>query len=173
MFNAIPDILLLKTATIPKTSSGKIQRHACRAGFLDGSLNVVGSTANSQQTDLLQLQVEVEDSGKQVQTSADQQPSSEKNESQTDQKSLKRVFTKEEIETKLVSELARYLKVSPDEIDIQEPFTAYGLVSWIALDMTSQLSKWIGCDLEPTVLWEYPNIEMLTQYLVAKCQELH
>ncbi|MDT9187519.1 MAG: fatty acyl-AMP ligase [Limnospira sp. PMC 894.15] len=33
--------LLLKPGTIPKTSSGKIQRHACRAGFLAGTLEVV------------------------------------------------------------------------------------------------------------------------------------
>lgn len=33
--------LLLKPGTIPKTSSGKIQRHACRAGFLAGTLDVV------------------------------------------------------------------------------------------------------------------------------------
>ncbi|MGL4593402.1 MAG: aminotransferase class I/II-fold pyridoxal phosphate-dependent enzyme [Thermoguttaceae bacterium] len=32
-------IILVKMGSIPKTSSGKIQRHACRAGFLDGSLN--------------------------------------------------------------------------------------------------------------------------------------
>ncbi len=35
-------ILLLKTGSIPKTSSGKIRRHTCKQGFLDGSLNVVG-----------------------------------------------------------------------------------------------------------------------------------
>jgi len=34
-------ISLLKTGSILKTSSGKIQRHGCRAGFLDGSLDVV------------------------------------------------------------------------------------------------------------------------------------
>jgi len=34
-------VVLLKTGSIPKTSSGKIQRHACRAGFLAGSLNSV------------------------------------------------------------------------------------------------------------------------------------
>ena len=33
--------LLLKPGTLPKTSSGKIQRHACRAGFLAGTLNVI------------------------------------------------------------------------------------------------------------------------------------
>lgn len=37
-----PDvILLLKAGSIPKTSSGKIQRHACRQGYESGSLSVV------------------------------------------------------------------------------------------------------------------------------------
>jgi natural product biosynthesis luciferase-like monooxygenase protein len=36
-------VLLLKTAGIPKTSSGKIQRSACRQGFLEESLPVVGA----------------------------------------------------------------------------------------------------------------------------------
>lgn len=35
-------ILLLRTGSIHKTSSGKIQRQACRASFLDGSLELVG-----------------------------------------------------------------------------------------------------------------------------------
>ena len=33
--------VLVKTGSIPKTSSGKIRRHACQAEFLTGSLNVV------------------------------------------------------------------------------------------------------------------------------------
>ncbi|MGB8699916.1 MAG: fatty acyl-AMP ligase [Thermosynechococcaceae cyanobacterium] len=37
----VSSIVLLKTGSIPKTSSGKIQRHACRAGFLTGSLNAI------------------------------------------------------------------------------------------------------------------------------------
>ncbi|MBA3947173.1 MAG: amino acid adenylation domain-containing protein [Herpetosiphonaceae bacterium] len=36
-------VVLLKPGGIPKTSSGKIQRHACRAGFLAGSLEVISS----------------------------------------------------------------------------------------------------------------------------------
>ena len=34
-------ITLIKAGSIPKTSSGKIQRHACRQGFLNGTLEVV------------------------------------------------------------------------------------------------------------------------------------
>lgn len=36
-------VVLLKPGSIPKTSSGKIQRHACRDGFLAGNLSVVGT----------------------------------------------------------------------------------------------------------------------------------
>ncbi len=36
------EIVLLRAGSIPKTSSGKIQRHACRDGYLAGTLKVVG-----------------------------------------------------------------------------------------------------------------------------------
>jgi acyl-CoA synthetase (AMP-forming)/AMP-acid ligase II len=34
--------VLIKTGTIPKTSSGKIQRHLCKTKYLDGSLDLIG-----------------------------------------------------------------------------------------------------------------------------------
>lgn len=40
-------IVLLKTASIPKTPSGKIQRYACKEGFLDSTLNTVGVWTNN------------------------------------------------------------------------------------------------------------------------------
>jgi acyl-CoA synthetase (AMP-forming)/AMP-acid ligase II len=54
--------VLLKTGSIPKTSSGKIQRHACRTGFLAGSLNVVEDWSEHPQAKarFLHLQAEVE-----------------------------------------------------------------------------------------------------------------
>ena len=60
-------IVLLKTGSIPKTSSGKIQRHACKAGYLDSSLNSVGeyqstvnqSTVISQQSTVSSQQLSV------------------------------------------------------------------------------------------------------------------
>ena len=36
-------VVLIKPGSIPKTSSGKIQRRACKAKFLDGNLSVIGS----------------------------------------------------------------------------------------------------------------------------------
>jgi acyl-CoA synthetase (AMP-forming)/AMP-acid ligase II len=36
------ELVLIKPGYIPKTTSGKIQRHACRQGYLDGTLNRIG-----------------------------------------------------------------------------------------------------------------------------------
>ena len=50
-------VALLKTGSIPKTSSGKIQRRACQSMFLDGSLNTVAQWQQSQipETDITDL----------------------------------------------------------------------------------------------------------------------
>lgn len=50
-------VALLKTGSIPKTSSGKIQRSACRSMFLDGSLNAVAQWQQSEipETDITDL----------------------------------------------------------------------------------------------------------------------
>jgi acyl-CoA synthetase (AMP-forming)/AMP-acid ligase II len=45
---AAHDVVLLKAGTIPKTSSGKIQRHAARAGYLAGTLETLYSSARAQ-----------------------------------------------------------------------------------------------------------------------------
>jgi hypothetical protein len=40
----VHNVVLVKSGTISRTSSGKIQRHACRANFESGQLAVVGSS---------------------------------------------------------------------------------------------------------------------------------
>src|SRR5262249_40273232 len=39
----VREVLLLRTGTLPKTSSGKIQRHAVRQGYLAGTLELIAS----------------------------------------------------------------------------------------------------------------------------------
>jgi len=54
--------VLVKTASIPKTSSGKIQRSACRTAFLNGTLNVVEDWSEDpwQKANFRDLQTDVE-----------------------------------------------------------------------------------------------------------------
>ncbi|MEO0802324.1 MAG: AMP-binding protein [Cyanobacteria bacterium J06642_2] len=56
-------VLLLKPGSILKTSSGKIQRQACRAGFLDDSLNAIASwRAATEETNISHLKSTAESS---------------------------------------------------------------------------------------------------------------
>src|SRR6185312_12665825 len=40
-------VVLIKPRSIPRTSSGKIQRHACRAKYLNGELEIIASASRS------------------------------------------------------------------------------------------------------------------------------
>ncbi|MEO1427758.1 MAG: fatty acyl-AMP ligase [Cyanobacteria bacterium J06633_8] len=54
--------VLIKTGSIPKTSSGKIQRYACKNAFLNGSLNVLQDWSEnpSQKANFRNLQTDVQ-----------------------------------------------------------------------------------------------------------------
>jgi acyl-CoA synthetase (AMP-forming)/AMP-acid ligase II len=46
-------VLLVKTGTVPKTSSGKIQRQTCRQHFLNNTLNLLTSEKSPKLTALI------------------------------------------------------------------------------------------------------------------------
>ena len=74
-------ILLLKPGSIPKTSSGKIQRRACRAGFLAGCLDVVWDWSMNPQSKVKfrHLLAEIESLEQQLLPSKQQQCGSARN----------------------------------------------------------------------------------------------
>src|SRR5438105_4880258 len=50
-------------------------------------------------------------------------------------------------------------------IDIHMPFSSYGLSSKDAVILAGELEVWLKQQLSPTLIYEYPNIEALAQYL--------
>ncbi|MGB3535371.1 MAG: acyl carrier protein [Microcoleaceae cyanobacterium] len=66
----------------------------------------------------------------------------------------------------LVNQIAERLGLEPDEIDIDEDFADYGLNSIEAVNLSGDLENILGRRLPPTILWDYPNIHELSQYLV-------
>ncbi|MDJ0572420.1 MAG: AMP-binding protein, partial [Pleurocapsa sp. MO_192.B19] len=138
-------VVLLKTGSIPKTSSGKIQRHACKAGYLDSSLNTVGEYKSA---------VGVQGLPTDIQSVVHQQPSHQIINQKQDN-----------IQNWLVENLAQRLGIPVSEIDINEPFASSGLDSAAAVSLSADLEDWLDIKLSPTLVYDYPNIVELAVYL--------
>ena len=71
------------------------------------------------------------------------------------------------IEVWLVSKLSERLGIEPTEIDIREPLASYGLGSTEAVSLAGELAEWLGQQLPPALVYEYPTIELLARHLAA------
>lgn len=77
-------------------------------------------------------------------------------------------FSAVNIQTWLASYLAHLLEVEPNEVDIKIPFERYGLDSAAVIGLTGDMEEWLGFELDPTLLYDYPTIETLSQHLVEE-----
>ena len=71
----------------------------------------------------------------------------------------------EAIQGWLIDKLAEVLEIEPNQIDVRQNFEEYGLESAEAINLSGDLEDYLGRRLPPTLLWDYQNIEALTQYL--------
>ncbi len=74
-----------------------------------------------------------------------------------------------EIYTWLTNRIAAVLNISPEEVNVTIPFDRYGLESADVVGVTADLEDWLGCSIDdPTLMYEYPTIDELTQYLATR-----
>ncbi len=158
-------IALYKPGSLPKTSSGKIQRSACRTAYLSEAMTPVAEWRESS----VNVQ-EIQQSAQAMlaKLSAGANGSAKSADSNHSMPLEGQSLTREAIQNWMVANLALYLNVPPETVDISEPFSHYGLDSSVALSLTAELSDWISQKLEPTIFWEYPSIEALAHYLGDK-----
>ena len=70
-----------------------------------------------------------------------------------------------EIQAWLISHLAEALEIKPEEIDVKAPFDRYGLDSYVAVNLVGELEEWLGCELSPTLPYDYTTVESLARHL--------
>jgi acyl transferase domain-containing protein/acyl-CoA synthetase (AMP-forming)/AMP-acid ligase II/acyl carrier protein len=137
-------VALLRPGSIPKTSSGKIRRRACRALFLDGQLEVVGEWSAAAKPS-----IEPVTAAAAITASAEH--------------ALEHAV----IEAWLGVQISRRLKIPAASIDPREAFSRYGLDSLAAVELSGELERWLGRHLPPTLLYDFPSIRLLAAHLTA------
>jgi acyl transferase domain-containing protein/acyl-CoA synthetase (AMP-forming)/AMP-acid ligase II/acyl carrier protein len=137
-------ILLVKAGSIPKTSSGKIRRSACKAEFISGGLSVVGEWTRK---------VEEADWNGTNQAFEDQAASPRDDR------------TAKALRSWLIARIAARLGAKTNAIDINKPFAGYGLDSVAAIQLAADLEERLGHTVSPTLVYQYPSIETLARHL--------
>ena len=68
----------------------------------------------------------------------------------------------------LIAYLADLLDMQPNEIEVKVPFERYGLSSAEGAVLIGDLEAWVGYKLVPTLVYEYPTIEALSQHIAEE-----
>jgi amino acid adenylation domain-containing protein len=138
-------VLLLKTGSIPKTSSGKIQRHACRVSFLDGRLDVVGSSIleHSYSTGSVnrltrEALLAIEPESRHLR-----------------------------LESYLQEQVAKVLKIVPSQLHLEHPLSSLGFDSLMAIELKNGIETSLGVVLPMTRFLQGDSIAQITRELLA------
>lgn len=168
-------IVLIKPGSLPKTSSGKVQRRGSRESYLDGSLTIIyewrldqDQFPDSQAAGSTDTNEPITIAGIETQNSFEQAKTTEVAAESTPKVNDMPMITAENIQDWLVAHVAQALKINSRRIDIRAPFAQYGMDSAQAISLTADLEDWLGRSIVPTVVYDYPTIETLAHYLAGE-----
>ncbi|WP_198299647.1 non-ribosomal peptide synthetase [Tumebacillus avium] len=146
-------VVLIKPASIPKTSSGKIQRHLCKERFLHGGLEVLlqssldGRTAkgDGQETEAAEL------NGEQLLAIAaeDRQAA---------------------LEAYLLEKAAGVLKIHSKQLSTDQSLNAVGLDSLMAVELKNEVEEGFGVVLPLARLLDGPSVSELAEVVLAQVE---
>ncbi len=150
--------VLIKPASMLKTSSGKVQRRACKEGFLNKSLDAVYEwTLSVEENPLPPASTE------EYIVEQDATPDAQSQE--------RALWTKEAIQSWLVTQIAERLRINQRDIDIRAPLAYYGMDSVQAVSLSADLETLLGREVPPTLAYDYPTIDALARYLAGESSD--
>ncbi|MCA1566105.1 MAG: condensation domain-containing protein, partial [Acidobacteria bacterium] len=136
-------VVLIRTGSIPKTSSGKIQRHSCRAGFLSDNLAVIESSI------------------------LDDAVAEEGQDKLTREALLAFDIVQREalLEADLLRQVARVLQMAPAQLQPAQPLDTLGLDSLMAVELKNYVEE-LGVNISMVnFLQGYTISELATEIL--------
>lgn len=132
----VAGVALIRQGTIAKTSSGKIQRNACRRAFVAGKLEVEFEWRETAKADQVEA-AEGKANGHRRDTDSP--------------------------EVWLQTKLAALLRVGVGEIDVNQPITRYGLDSLMVVELSHSIEEKFGVAIPLATLFESVSIVELCE----------
>src|ERR1051326_626697 len=138
------DIVLVKLGTIPKTSSGKIQRYACREAFLHGALDIVARRTD-RRTDRKRTEPECEPA-------------------------IPNLSDKQAVELWLRAQVAAKLNIDSQKIDAGQPLLRYGLDSLMSVELAHTIETNLGVPVPLNVFLQGASVTELATHVLERQQ---
>jgi amino acid adenylation domain-containing protein len=142
-------VVLIQAGTIPKTSSSKLQRSACRSAFLNDSLPVI---AKSVLADVMVIESDAPMTREQLLALQPQQQ-------------------QVALEAALQTQLGQILRLDPVQIDPQQPVSALGIDSLAAVELQASYEAQFGVVLPLASLLQDLSITQLSTQILATLTE--
>ncbi|MFG0261264.1 MAG: AMP-binding protein, partial [Novipirellula sp. JB048] len=137
-------VLLVRPATVPLTTSGKVQRHQCREWFAADEIRYRYRYDRKFLSEQAPLAI----------------PQLPRHPSVADRESLSQM-----IEAWLTEWMVVRAGVQPDQIELDKPFADYGLDSMTSVELSGETEDWSGVELTPVVAWNHPTISELSRFI--------
>jgi acyl-CoA synthetase (AMP-forming)/AMP-acid ligase II/acyl carrier protein len=162
-------IALIRHVSLPRTTSGKVQRKFCRQQYLDGQLKVLAQWTREVAKNR-QARNEAADGGG---PAAARRPPRDAalqrlvaSDAPLSPEEIDRLA--ERVESWLSGWLTDRAALPKEEVHRDKPFADYGLDSLTAVELSEELEDWLGVPVVPTVAWNYPTIATLSVYLAQE-----
>lgn len=144
-------IVLIRPASLPITSSGKVQRQRCREQYLAGELAVAAQWTNNS-------------SGAGSAALADPPAFLDR----LAEMPIEQLA--QEVETWLVDWLTARANLLPGAMKPATPFAELGIDSLTAVEISQELDQVLGLQLPPMVIWSCPTPTALARFLAEQLQ---
>ncbi|MEE2937645.1 MAG: AMP-binding protein [Planctomycetota bacterium] len=143
-------ILLVRMASIPRTSSGKVQRLETRNQYLNDDLKIVASWQYraSEDTHVFPDVHHLIEAG----NAARLRP---------------------RIENALLSWVALQTGDETDFVRADQSFAEMGIDSLQSVQLAQDFEQWLGCSISPVAVWSYPTPGKMTDFLLGQVTSAH
>jgi acyl transferase domain-containing protein/acyl-CoA synthetase (AMP-forming)/AMP-acid ligase II/SAM-dependent methyltransferase/acyl carrier protein len=138
-------LVLVKVGTIPRASSGKVQRQECARRYQVGEFTPVEEIAAPTESEPLPS---IEGRGAEQPTEARLSPA--------------------RLREWLVAWLVQNQKIPAGDIDVYRPWSCYGISSLVLSNLAADLQKLLQRPLSPTLLYSAPTIDSLVHVLAGE-----
>ena len=156
----IHTVVLIRHASLARTTSGKAQRSLCCEQLENDELNVLARWSKNEE----QAAEHSDGEGVSKQPRTPERIVSTQRPLTADD--VDRLA--ERVESWLLTWMIERAAIPPDEVDRDKPFADYGLDSLTAVELSHQLEDWLGVEVVPTVAWNYPTPATLSKYLARE-----